>query len=228
MAEAQVFFDNPVTGKRQIDQTFKNLHLITKGTAEATLNAGGNQGLKYVDLTFNNCRSPLLAIYNPTLPVAWYRYSFNGTTWVWRVFSSGNSGTFEYYLFDTNPPPLNMGMELRNAASEVTFSLGYRPMRVAGVLMEPGLGNYAIGSSAQKFAYAPMRSGFTYNQGPGPGGSSVLVVTTVSATQAISGGVRIAQISTDAQEYNPSTNPAPTNPPTQTGSDWLILDVTGM
>lgn len=62
-----------------------------------------------------------------------------------------------------------MGMELRNAASEVTFSLGYRPMRVAGVLMEPGLGNYAIGSSAQKFAYAPMRSGFTYNQGQGLG-----------------------------------------------------------
>lgn len=226
MAEAQVFFDNPVTGKRQFDQTFKNLHLIAKGTAEAALSAGGSVGLRYVDLTFNNCKTPLLAIHNPNKAVAWYRHSVNGSTWVWRVFSNNASGVFEYYLFDTNPPALNMGFELRNAAQEITFSLGHRPQRVVARLLDTPNSSttYAIGSG-QKLACAPMRSGFSYNQSPGPGGTTVLVATAVQGALLVSGGIRTEMIATDAREYT-SNNPPPVNPPTATGADWLIMDVT--
>ena len=133
---------------------------------------------------------------------------------------------FDYYLFDTNPPALNMGMELYNAVGEITFSLGRKPLRVAGVLLEPALtGDFGFGNSSQKFAYAPMRSGFTYNIAPGSLGTNYLMVTAVSAMQAISGGVRTSQIATAAQEYSTSDPPV-ANPPNETQSDWLILDVT--
>lgn len=122
-------------GIYQIDDTYKNVQLLTKGTV-----SGGSMSYAdiaetgeyfyYYDVTVAmNLTNPIIAINgNATnYAVAGAPVHQGGGTYKWRIFAGVNTG-FSWYVFD-QPQSLGFGMEIKNSANELKFVAGLLPFK---------------------------------------------------------------------------------------------------
>lgn len=129
------------SGVVQVDENYVNLGLVAKGTI--TIPAGGIGGLAApAQISFTGV-SPILCI-RPVNTFAFIRsVTKSGSTYAYTVnggfATSGNSSplaeTFNWYIFDrmSQIGTTNYGIQIYNAAGEITFNSSANPMRVAAV-----------------------------------------------------------------------------------------------
>lgn len=140
-AGLQIFND---AGVYQIDETYINYVLISKGTA-TTNSASPNYSFSarpiyYVEITATGRTAPILALkgtYGDAVCVV--GGSVSDGTWKWRVAASDNGISFDYYIFDVAPLSSdNFGLQVFNTAGDPVFHSSQKPLRVAGTFTSNG------------------------------------------------------------------------------------------
>ena len=121
-------------GIYQIDDTYKNVQLLTKGVVASMLyydNAETGQYFYYADVTVAlNLVNPVIAINgNPSnFIIAGFPEHQGGGTYKWRVFSNVNA-SFSWYVFDEPQSTVGFGMEVRNSSNQLKFVAGLLPFK---------------------------------------------------------------------------------------------------
>ncbi|MBV2150194.1 hypothetical protein KRZ98_18320 [Sphingobium sp. AS12] len=126
----------------QLDDQTPCMSLVARGTVAAS------SGTFYPRLT--NGINPLMAIRPTNVSAAIQGVSKNGDTFDWQIATmgsprmSGPNWSIDWYIFDKpNPTPSTSGwgLELYDAAGNVTYCSKQGPMNIAGV----GHGTYSAG-----------------------------------------------------------------------------------
>lgn len=143
---------NANSGKLQFDENTPLLSLIAKGTSAASLDipystSGGGSGVvgspttRYINLTFNNCVAPILAIRTskPSQGDRGFEISFisrSGNTWtftvlIWSQFGATVGWPFDWYLYDVpyNTVLPDFGLVIRDAQGRITLNSNHPPAR---------------------------------------------------------------------------------------------------
>lgn len=226
------------SGAVQIDENYSNLLLRQKGTAVTSL-AIGNVGCRYVDITFNNCVSPVVALqcFDANRQVTVVLVGRTGSDWTFRFISAIISGTttsasatINYFLFDTglSASSAAFGLRVYKADGALSFDSGNLPLRVidfakiswgvAGIPPTSETRDYSVGSAA----FIPSRTGNRGVREPLSGSSADRFFFSAGQnvdSNSIYLGAGITQV--DIKSGSP---PAIGNYPTD--PDWLIADVT--
>lgn len=111
-----------------------------------------------LQVTFNGVSRdhlPLMALHSSRSTWATLTSS-TATSVTYTIFATG-SGSVEYFLFTSRPPPANpsrCGLELYNAAGVRVFASDYPPMRPLGTLDNDGYEGLAL--SGRKLAHVPV------------------------------------------------------------------------
>jgi hypothetical protein len=116
----------------QIDETFRNLAFIQKGTVS------GNPAT----LVLSNRTTPVLALGGDNLGAIW-SVSVSGSTYTYTIYTSG---TVTYYLFDVPPtPPLHgAGLQVFTSAGLIAFDSEQRYMKPKGEIVTSISGGGAV------------------------------------------------------------------------------------
>lgn len=111
------------SGVLQIDETFKNLVFIQKGTLPA--GSPGSPGT----LTLSGRATPVLVLAGSTPAIIW-SVSSSGGTYTYTVYG----GTDTYYLFDVPPAPSlhGFGLQVFDASGNCAFDSNRKYMRPKG------------------------------------------------------------------------------------------------
>jgi hypothetical protein len=162
----QVFND---AGSLQIDETYSNLFLHQRGTV-ATTNAL-LFGISIVDFTIPNCRYMPVLFVNCNVSAKVAVLSMSGTTANCRASAFGSVGTqLTYYAFDRAPnvAVANYGLQVFDAAGNITFDALRSPMRIVGSFSAPGnSGSSGTYASGRTYAVAVTGGSWLF---PVPGG----------------------------------------------------------
>jgi hypothetical protein len=130
------------SGALQVDENYRNLFLRAKANAATTSQAlpSSGFGVSFATITIPNCSQlPLIAIRSAD-------YSFlgemlidgSGTVTV-RVYIVGAIGTaFTWYAFDALTSATTVGVKVWNAAGQLVFDAGAKPMRITDGFSTPG------------------------------------------------------------------------------------------
>lgn len=142
---------NADSGKLQFDENTPVLSLISKGSSAANLDipystSGGSGSVgspttRYINLTFNNCVAPFLAI-RVTKPAQGDRgfqiadIARSGNTWtfsvlIWSQYGVDVGWPFNWYLYDVpyNTTPPDFGLVIRDAQGRMTLNSNHPPAR---------------------------------------------------------------------------------------------------
>jgi hypothetical protein len=124
------------SGVYQIDDTYKNLQLITKAsvTAMTQVNTGilysGLTQYWYYDIVVTSATNPVVALNgNATQWLIIGAVNISGGTWTFRVYSNADVD-FTYYVFDVPTVSGTVGLEVYNASGQLQFTSGRYPFRV--------------------------------------------------------------------------------------------------
>lgn len=145
----------------QIDDNYRNLMLVAKGTTATLISVGAVAEVTYTGAA--GC-TPVLAISCTSLASV-MSVSVVGNTWTWglSVLYRPNSGAFDdgctgvthtsaavdWYVFDKPPaaPSVGFGLVVRDGDGAVVFDSSRRAMRVVGVLTAPSIVGYTADRS---------------------------------------------------------------------------------
>ena len=164
---------NSSTGSVQIDDTYKNLVLASKGTVTTV-----NQGIYswvYADVSYTSANNPILATSCSTLGTCIWGISKVGNTYTWRITTAGAT-TVDWYIFDeppTTPPNTGYGIKVFNSSGAVVYTNSLLNLNVAAARYSSnyttsmpanfsGTGKYAVISglfTGRIFAYTDFTSG---------------------------------------------------------------------
>lgn len=133
-------------GYFQITDSFKNIVFLNKGTGnlDGTTNwTGGNpsaigSGSRFFLQVPNTHGYPPLLALRCNDPIMIYRTVLNGANWEFDILSEhGYSRTtqIEWYTFGppANTSPANFGLEVRNAAGQITYHSSHKPLIVRDI-----------------------------------------------------------------------------------------------
>jgi len=224
-------------GNVQLDETYRNFHLIGKGTAST--NTSSTQGDSSTGtVTVTGCTIPILAVRCSTHGVTYNVQSVSGSTWTFRVFASGAGfATFEWFCFDmvSQPPSGKWGLRVFNSAGQVTFDSNFKPMRVVDFIKNFDLaGTNGTPTNVTK-TYTAGRSytAVTVRQGvyvnaffTGLDFSRTEVFWFCGGAQAVADGVNVGRILTD---HKTITNTQPGSIATAAANaivDFIVIDLT--
>ena len=139
---------NPNTGKISINDTYRNFHLRRSGKLNASDFIYGPTGSNFTqrcwaEISTVGCKSPMLVLRGPLDTIvtphhSLYQNKFYLHTW-WNYTKAGG---VEWYLFDDWTPPnrADFGLELRDAANNVTYNSGWHRLKVLQMLNAPNFG----------------------------------------------------------------------------------------
>jgi hypothetical protein len=123
-------------GIYQIDDTYRNMQLITKGSVTSmTYYVGASGGIEEGDYYWAATVSVTASMTGPILavngnPSQWViagpPSEYPAGTWNWRVFSDVDAD-FNWFCFER--PTTGVLLEIRNSAGEVKFSAGNFPFK---------------------------------------------------------------------------------------------------
>lgn len=153
-AGLQIFNES---GTMIVSDTFKNYHLIEKGTF--TIPAGDSENGGIFSFTRTGRTFPVLAIRASVLVGSSEQVVPGGSltrTFYTKINSS--STTVEFWLFDVlSTPPATFGLEVYNDLGQLTYASGQAPMRVVGDVLMSGYTNTSSTFSAGR-TYASVQS----------------------------------------------------------------------
>lgn len=117
-----VLNDDDIT---QIDSTYRNLHLMRKGSVSfntASMPVASVTGLKATEVL----------VVRSTRPIRLATRTMSGGLRTESYGANGGSGNLEYWVFDTPiPGSSDYGLQVFNASSTLVFDSGFPPMTVA-------------------------------------------------------------------------------------------------
>lgn len=114
------------SGTLQIDEDYKNLSLVEK----PIVNAVGGSGL--ISINYTGVR-PVVAVGHTTF-VAFVYATVSGTSWTFYFMGGGAAGTpIQFYIFDDPKTAPTFGLEVYNAAGQLSFSFGAPPLRIVSI-----------------------------------------------------------------------------------------------
>ena len=160
---AQIYNDSGII---QIDDQYTNLCLRQTGTATVVNRHPASQYSNVniamtVDITYSGPAgtSPIIALHGTGTGGAFgvIATSRSGNTWTFRVIGFQHNPTFNYFIYDVpSATGSGAGFEVFKADGTVAFSSFYRPLSVAGFLVQEGIGmnltqgrQYAIAFNAE-------------------------------------------------------------------------------
>lgn len=207
-----------------ISQAFRNFHLIEKGSF--TIPAGG-----FFTFTRTGRTYPLVAIRSGALVGSTSQVVSGGTlTRIFQVPMGAAAVTVEFWLFDVlAAPPASFGLEVYDAASQLTYASGSAPLRVAGEVVISGFTN-ASGSYTAGRTYAGIQtfSGFAQQNDQVQFGPDLWLTKKLLGMSSWSG----VAISCRRNFTDSKTSEQDEDIPGFTWEDqpprWLIVDVTNL
>jgi hypothetical protein len=140
-AGIQIFNDS---GVLQIDETYINYVLISKGTATTNQSSPNyswsSRPVYYVEITATGRTAPMIALKaSQGAEVFVVNGSVSSGTWKWRIVGGANNVSFDYYIFDVAPVSTDtFGVAIYNAAGDPVFHSSQKPLRVGGVFESEG------------------------------------------------------------------------------------------
>lgn len=128
----QVINDN---GVYQIDDTYKNIQLISKTSVTAMTQVSSGtlyNGIKsywYYDIVVSSATNPVVALNgNTTQYLIVGAVNISGSTYTYRVFSDQDVD-FTYYVFDVPTTSGTVGLEVYNSSGELQFTATRGPFK---------------------------------------------------------------------------------------------------
>lgn len=148
----------------QIDETYRNIQLITKVavTAMTQYTADPDKTYWYYDITVTGGVAPILAINgNPTTYViAGPPVDAGSGTFYFRVFSPVDAD-FTYYIFDYPTASGTFGLEVSDATGALAYTSGrypFKPVSVIDTLITDNLKTTTL-SSGPTYAVVTLKPG---------------------------------------------------------------------
>lgn len=116
------------SGVYQIDDTYKNIQLITKASVTSMTQVSSGtlyNGIKsywYYDIVVSSATNPVVALNgNTTQWLIVGAVNISGNTYTFRVFSDSDVD-FTYYVFDVPTISGTVGLEVYNSSGELQFT----------------------------------------------------------------------------------------------------------
>lgn len=121
-------------GTYQIDENYRNYQILStgSGSTSSTYSADGIT-YKYTDIVVSSGVAPMLGVKSTSFMVV-IGVSKSGDTWTFRV-ACETTQSFTYFVFDlVSTTPGNFGLEVYDAAGDLVFYSGNKPLRIVGIM----------------------------------------------------------------------------------------------
>lgn len=157
------------SGVFQIDDTYKNLQLISK-TAVTTMTqvasgsmSAGLYGYWYYDIVVTSATNPVVALGgNASNWLIVGAVNISGGTWTFRVYSDSDVD-FTYYVFDVPTTSGSFGLEVFNSSGALQYTSGrypFRPVQLVTAVIGDGEKTTTL-ASGRTYAIATVATGRT-------------------------------------------------------------------
>ncbi|MCY0385668.1 hypothetical protein OVY01_00110 [Robbsia sp. Bb-Pol-6] len=225
------------SGYLQIDSTYKNLSLRTKG---AVTSGGSPTATNWYSASFTVAygTSPVMA-FRPSSGQAMLLYStVSGSNITYYVLCSASGVTVSYWVFD-DPVSVTVsglyGLIVNNAAGAKVFDSRSNYMRVVGVLSSPGVltGDpmdssggitQTFGTSNLAVVQGQLRSSIN-NNSAGTGSTTYSLFLAAAFTVS---GTSVVWKSANEQTTSTASGGVPPSQQSVLAYDYLVLDVSNM
>lgn len=131
-----------VDGPLQFDSDLPSFSLLSKGTTTCVARVFGNSNVSSVLIPIPDLTNPYIISVSSTFQIARAgSYTSNNQSYQHYVSSGAIGSTVSYWIFaptSTFGSTTNMGLEIMNSSSQVTYSTGKPVCRVAAVATSAG------------------------------------------------------------------------------------------